>query len=35
MFTVLLAVLFLRERITVRQSVGMAFAVAAIVILSL
>jgi transporter family protein len=35
MFTVVLAVLFLRERITVRQSVGMLFAVAAIVILSL
>jgi bacterial/archaeal transporter family protein len=35
MFTVVLAVLFLRERITARQSVGMVFAVAAIVILSL
>jgi len=35
MFTVVLAVLFLRERITARQSVGMLFAVAAIVILSL
>jgi len=35
MFTVVLAVLFLRERITLRQSIGMAFAVAAIVILSL
>jgi uncharacterized membrane protein len=35
MFTVVLAVLFLRERITIRQSIGMVFAVAAIVILSL
>ena len=34
MFTVVLAVLFLRERISVRQSVGMLFAIAAIVILS-
>lgn len=35
MFTVLLAVIFLHERITFRQSIGMLFAVAAIVILSL
>lgn len=34
MFTVVLAVIFLRERITLRQSIGMLFAVAAIVILS-
>jgi transporter family protein len=34
MFTVVLAVLFLRERITKRQAIGMLFAVAAIVILS-
>ncbi len=34
MFTVVLAVAFLHERITLRQSIGVAFAVAAIVILS-
>jgi transporter family protein len=34
MFTVVLAVAFLHERITLRQSIGMLFAVAAIVILS-
>lgn len=35
MFTVVLAILFLREHITKRQIVGLLFAVAAIVILSL
>jgi len=35
MFSVVLAVLFLRERISARQSVGMLFAIAAIVIFSL